>query len=189
MEILSIPEQITALFADLPAFAHLTGNLTLEDYSPKRYDFFQYPLGISWLGIPREQVSGPQEAFAALFLLDLHYQNDWIYSEAARTNADQFVIDRVPAGQWRQLLQNKWITDYFDLPRRQLRVIPVEPAAFLQKFLCWMPKSTSSEERAALESAIISTQWVYSLFPDAFYDMYFGQTDEHYFFAESGVYD
>lgn len=72
MEILSIPEQITALFADLPAFAHLTGNLTLEDYSPKRYDFFQYPLGISWLGIPREQVSGPQEAFAALFLLDLH---------------------------------------------------------------------------------------------------------------------
>lgn len=189
MEIMSIPEQITALFADLPAFAHLSASLTLEKYKPIRYDFFQYPLGISWLGIPKEQVSGPQEAFAALFLLDLHYQNDWIYSEAARTNADQFVIDRVPADQWVRLLQNKWIADYFDLPRRQLRVVPVEPSVFLQKFLWWMPKSTSSEEREALEAAAASTQWVCSLFPDAFYDMYFGQTEEYYFFAESGVYD
>ena len=189
MEFLSIQEQVMALFADLPAFARMTANLTMEDYPSKRYDFFQYPLGISWLGIPRTQVSGPQEAFAALFLLDLHYQNDWIYSEAARTNADQFVIDRVPADQWVRLLQNKWIADYFDLPRRQPRVVPVEPSVFLQKFLWWMPQSTSSEEREALKAAAASTQWVCSLFPDAFYDMYFGQTEKYYFFAESGVYD
>ena len=123
MEFLSIQEQVMALFADLPAFARMTANLTMEDYPSKRYDFFQYPLGISWLGIPRNQASSLREAFAALFLLDLHYQNDWIYSEAARTNADQFVIDRVPADQWVRLLQNKWIADYFDLPRRQPRVV------------------------------------------------------------------
>ena len=107
MEIQSVPAQVSALFADLPAFARLAAGLTIENYQPRRFDFFQNPLGLFWLGIPREQVSDPQEAFAALFLLDLHYQNDWIYSEAARTNADQFVIDRVSAGQWTQLLQDK----------------------------------------------------------------------------------
>ena len=189
MEILTVPEQITALFADLPAFAHLAANLTLEKYKPKRYDFFQYPLGLSWLGIPRYQTFNPQEAFAAIFLLDLHYQNDWIYSEAARTSADQFIVERLPIRRWKQLLQNKWIADYFDLPHRQLRATPVEPGAFLQKFLWWMPESISSKERDALESVVTPTQWVYSLFPDAFYDRYFGQTEGFYFFADSGVYD
>lgn len=104
MEIQSVPAQVSALFADLPTFARLAADLTIEDYQPRRFDFFQYPLGLFWLGILREQASNLQEAFAALFLLDLHNQNDWIYSEAARTNTDQFVIDRVSAGQWTQLL-------------------------------------------------------------------------------------
>lgn len=189
MENLSVPAQISALFADLPAFARLAANLTIEDYQPRRFDFFQYPLGLSWLGIPREQVSEPQEAFAALFLLDLHYQNDWIYSEAARTNTDQFVIDRVPTGQWTQLLQDKWIADYFALSHRQPQATLVEPAVFLQKLLLWMPENTSLEDQSALKAAAAPTQWVCSLFPGAFYDKYFGQTAEHYFFAESDVYD
>ena len=175
MEIQSVPAQVSALFADLPAFARLAAGLTIENYQPRRF--------------PREQVSEPQEAFAALFLLDLHYQNDWIYSEAARTNADQFVIDRVPAGQWTQLLQDKWIADYFGLSHRRPQATLVEPAVFLQKLLLWMPENTSLEDQAALKAAAAPTQWVCSLFPGAFYDKYFGQTAEHYFFAESGVYD
>ena len=189
MEFLSIQEQVMALFADLPAFARMTANLTMEDYPSKRYDFFQYPLGISWLGIPRNQASSLREAFAALFLLDLHYQNDWIYSEAARTNADQFVIDRVPAGQWTQLLQDKWIADYFALSHRRPQATLVEPAIFLQKLLLWMPENTSLEDQAALKATAAPIQWVCSLFPGTFYDKYFGQTEGHYFFAESGVYD
>ena len=189
MESLSIPEQVTALFTDLSAFALLAADLTMENYRPKRYDFFNYPLGISWLGIPKKQVTNPQEAFAALFLLDLHYQHDWIYSEAERTSPDQFIIDRLPTDQWTQPLQDKWIADHFGLPLRQLRVTPVEPAVFLQEFLWWMPENTRLEDQASLKAAVTPTQWVYSLFPDAFYDSYFGQTEEYYFFAESGVYD
>lgn len=189
MEIHSVPAQVSALFADLPAFARLTADLTIEDYQPRQFDFFQYPLGLSWLGIPREQASNPQEAFTALFLLDLHYQNDWIYSEAARTNTDQFVIDQVPADQWTQLLRDKWIADYFGLSRRRPQATLLEPAVFLQKLLLWMPEDTSLEDLAALKAAVATTQWVCSLFPSDFYDKYFGQTDEHYFFAESGVYD
>ncbi len=40
-----------------------------------------------------------------------------------------------------------------------------------------------------MEGVAAAAQWVYSLFPDDFYDLYFGQTEEYYFFAESGVYD
>lgn len=189
MESPFIQKQIEELFADLSGFAQLAAGLPVEDYQPRRLDFLHKAIGISWLGVPIEQTNSLQEAFAALFLFDLHFQNDWIYDEAKRTNADQFVIKRLPESQWKQLLQDIWIPDYFALSYCQLCVTPVEPDEFLRRYFNWMPEGISMEEQAALKDAVGSTQWVCSLFPDAFYDLYFGQAGEYYFFAESGVYD
>ena len=158
MESPFIQRQIEELFADLFRFAQLAARLPVEDYQPKRFDFFHKAIGISWLGIPIEQTNGLQEAFAALFLLDLDYQNDWIYDEAKRTNADQFIVKRLPEGQWKQLLQDIWISDYFALSHRQLRVTPVEPDEFLRQYLNWMPEGISLEKQAALKDAVGSTQ-------------------------------
>ncbi len=188
MESLSVPMQIEELFSDLPAFAQLAAGLSIEDYQPKLFDFFHYPFGVFWLGVPKAQVNSVREAFAALFLLNLHHNQGWIYNEAQRTNSDQFIIDRLPKEQWKQLLQDKWIIENFNLPLRQLKITPLKIADFSQKFLCWKPEHVNTEGWRNLERVVSSSLWVYSLFSNN-YDLYFGQTAEHYFFAESGVYD
>ena len=62
-----------------------------------------------------------QEAFSVLFILDLHYQNDWICSEQERTSPDQLVVGRMPenvpeSGKNRleqELAGTKWVCSLF----------------------------------------------------------------------------
>ena len=187
MELQSVWTVIEGLFSDLSAFARLAAGLSPEQYRSKLFDCFDYPLGLFWLGIPKVQISVLEEAFAALFLLYLHHQEEWIYTESARTTSEQFVIDRPPEGEWARLLQDIWIPQVFGLSRRRPRVTPAD--GFPQSLLRWMPETAGGEERAALEDILRSTRWVCSLFPGDFYDLYFGQTEKYYFLAESGVYD
>lgn len=171
--------QIQALFDDLPAFAAMAAAISPEVWRTVRFDFFRYPLGLFWLGVRREQ-AGPREAFAALFVLDLHFQNEWPCDEKAAG---------APLEQWEALLRERWLPEYFSLKRRSARVTPRDVDAFRRSLLQWAPENAPAGELAALEKILSGTRWVCSLFPDAFYDQYFGETEEYFFLAESGVYD
>ena len=177
MELQAVRKAVEGLFSDLSAFARLAAGLPPEEYRPKIFDCFDYPLGLFWLGVPRAQVSGLEEAFAALFLLYLYDQEEWTGAQFARP----------PEEEWARLLRDLWIPRVFGLSRRRPRVTPAD--GFPQALLQWMPDTASKAERSALEELLRSTRWVLSLFPDSFYDLYFGQTEEYYFLAESGIYD
>lgn len=186
MNSMTIPEQVTMLFSDLSAFGRLAEGMKMEDYQPRFFDFFNYPLGVTWLGVPRNQTSGWQEAFVALAFFKFGYDNDLIYDESARTDASQLVTDLEPKDLWKRLLEAGGI---LDASHRHLNVTSVELSEFFKSFFWWKPNNIPEEEWCVMEGVASAAQWVYSLYPDDFYDLYFGQTEEYYFFAESGVYD
>lgn len=182
-------EKIDCLLKDLDDFAKTASAVDLEMYEARRFDFYDYPLGLYLLCVKKAQVKSLEEAFTVLFIKDLHYQNDWIYSEAARINSDQHVIDKLSPVDLAIILSTQGIVNYLGLAYRYLNIQAVPVNTFQEKFLWWLPDNVSKIELDDMMKIIEQTKWVCSLFPDDFYDKFFGETDAYYFFAESGVYD
>ena len=96
-------------------------SIDIRKYNAHVHDFFQYPLGVSFIGVEKPLVAGWQEAFPVLFILNLYYQNDWICSEQERTSPDQLVVGRMPenapeSGKNRleqELAGTKWVCSLF----------------------------------------------------------------------------
>lgn len=186
---MELTEQIRCLFEDRDSFARMSAAVEIERYEPVLFDFFKYPLGVSLIGVKKDQVRTVTEAFSVLFILDLFNQNEWIQNEAERTEPGQEVMEIPPVDEWEVLLRDVWINHYFELKYRTFNITVRDVNAFQRDLLQWLPANAPGGDAVRLKQELQSTRWVVSLFPDAFYDKYFGETDQYYFFAESGVYD
>lgn len=182
-------EQLYQLTQDKERLAINAAAIDIRKYNAHVHDFFQYPLGVSFIGVEKPLVDGWQEAFPVLFILDLYYQNDWICSEQERTSPDQLVVGRMPDAEWITALRDYWIDDYFGLKNRRFHIKDKDAQPFQKELLWWMPENAPESGKNRLEQELAGTKWVCSLFAGAFYDKFFGETGNYYFFAESGVYD
>ena len=185
----NLVEQLDRLTQDKERLAINAAAIDIRKYDAEIHDFFQYPLGVSFIGVEKPLVEGWQEAFSVLFILDLYYQNDWLCSEQERTSPDQQVVRRMPDAEWIAALRGYWIDDYFGLKNRWFHIKDKDVEAFQKELLWWMPGNAPESGKKRLEQEVAGTKWVCSLFAGAFYDKFFGETERHYFFAESGVYD
>lgn len=181
--------QIRRLVAEKKMFANMAANVATEDYNTEIFDFYKYPLGVSFIGVEKSQVKSALDAFVVLFIMDLYYQHDWIDNETMRTNEDQFVREKLSTAEWSLILHDLWIKEQFESKARAFNITERDVKAFEKDFLWWMPDNAPEEERRRLEQEVATTKWVSSMFPYAFYDKYFGETEQYFFFAESGVYD
>lgn len=181
--------QIRRLLEDKQTFANMAASVKTEEYHTDIFDFYKYPLGVSFIGVKKSQVKSVLDGFIVLFILDLYFQHDWIDSETMRTNAEQFVIEKPSKSEWSSILYDLWIKEYFESKYRVFNITERNVQEFEKDFLQWMPENTPEEARKRLEQEVAATIWVSSLFPNAFYDKFFGETEQYYFYAESGVYD
>jgi len=181
--------QIRKLVENKQTFADMAAIVNLEEYNTQIFDFYKYPLGVSFIGVKKSQVKDVVDAFVVLFIVDLYYQHDWIDSEKMRINEDQFVTEKPSTAEWSSILHDLWLKESFESKYRTFNIKEEDVKVFEKGYLWWMPETAPEEEQRRLEQEVATTVWVTSLFPGAFYDKFFGETEQYYFYAESGVYD
>lgn len=187
--ILNTPDlQIQGLLKSPKDLAAITAALRLSDFNTQCYDYFTYPIGLKLHCLSKENISSVPEAFSALFLADLYDDNQWIEEESQRTCQDQIVVEELEISEWQELLAGIWIPRYFRLTREP-NVKMWDSSAFVKHFLYWRPESVTEPDFSCLSSLLKYILWVANLSPGSFYEKFFGETKEHYFIAESGVYD
>lgn len=180
--------QIQNLLKSPIKLAAMTAALKLSDFETQCYDYFSYPIGLKLHCLKKENTASVPESFSALFLADLYDDNLWIDEESRRTREDQFVIEEIETSQWQEALLQIHIPQYFRLTKEP-DVKIWDSSDFTKKFLYWRPENLPESEFSHISSLLKDIVWVVNLSPGSFYEKFFGETKEHYFIAESGVYD
>lgn len=167
-------QAVSACLDDTSAFAAAGSKVRLDRYAFTVNDTFRYPILVFYMALPKVQVNSATEAYTALFMKELYYNNEW-------DEADPIDINQ---------LKEMWIPHYFmkyrDRSVPDYNIEEMKTEFFLQEVTGWMETIPIPEdeirdfEETHKNAHVINVRNVYAG------HNCFGETDGHYFIAEFG---
>ncbi|WP_167374481.1 hypothetical protein [Gottfriedia solisilvae] len=170
-------KEIHELFDDLNLFAEQIANVSMTNLLFDVYEFKENAMQVNLIFTEKGKFDNVQTAFSALFKKELFDVEEWDINDEPRPSDEE----------WKTALKNVWINTYY--PSASICIETIKKDDFIRRFKNDLvavnaPKTAIRELLKRLEHfETIQVKKGY------IYDYIFGQSENHYFLFEWGIYN
>ncbi|MFI8709467.1 hypothetical protein ACIGHG_20920 [Bacillus sp. NPDC077411] len=171
-------KEIQELFDDLNLFARQIANVRLSNLLFDVYEFKdEYAMQVDLIFARKGQFNNIQEAFSALFKKELFDGEEWDISDEPDPSDEQ----------WITALKDIWINAYYTRVCACIELVNKDD--FVSRFKRDLADVNAPE--SVVKELLIRLNHIETIQVQKgyIYDYIFGQSDNHYFLFEWGIYD